>query len=146
MAQPRRKAHPGAGKWLRGGRQTWSELELARLVAEGIPIEVLSDVIEQGVLTRDEVTRLIVPRRTLAHRKRRGEHLSLDESDRLARVLHVHEVARGTFDGDVDKVSTWLRTPNRALAGEVPLAMVVTSAGARLVEDVLLRIEHGVFS
>ena len=146
MAQPRRKAHPGAGKWLRGGRQAWSELELARLVAEGIPVEVLADVIEQGVLTRDEVTRLIVPRRTLAYRKRRGEHLSADESDRLARVLHLHEVARETFDGDAEKVSAWLRTPNRALSGEIPLAMVVTSAGARLVEDTLVRLSHGVFA
>ena len=146
MAQPRRKAHPGAGKWLRGGRQAWSELELARLVAEGIPIEVLADAIEQGVLTREEVTRLVVPRRTLAHRKRRGERLSPDESDRLARVLRLHEIARETFDGDGEKVRTWLRTPNRALSGEIPLALVVTSAGARLVEDALLRIEHGVFT
>ena len=146
MAQPRRKAHPGAGKWLRGGRQAWSELELARLVAEGIPIAVLADVIEQAILTRDEVTRLIVPRRTLAHRKRRGEHLSPDESDRLARVLHLHEVALETFDGDREKVNTWLRTPNRALSGEIPLALVVTSTGARLVEDALLRMSHGVFT
>ena len=146
MAQPRRKAHPGAGKWLRGGRQAWSELELARLVAEGIPIEVLADAMEQGILTRDEVTRLILPRRTLAHRKRRGEHLSPDESDRLARVLRLHKTALETFDGDADKVSAWLRAPNRALSGEIPLSLVATSDGARLVEDVLLRIEHGVYT
>jgi putative toxin-antitoxin system antitoxin component (TIGR02293 family) len=146
MAQPRRRAHSGAGKWLRGGRQAWSELELARLVAEGIPIDVLADAIEQGILTREEVTRLVLPRRTLAHRKRRGEHLSPDESDRLARVLRLHTLALEIFDGDVEKASAWLRAPNRALSGEVPLALIVTSGGARLVEDVLLRIEHGVFT
>lgn len=146
MAQSRRKASIEAAKWLRGGSEAWSELELARLVAKGIPTSVLGDIVEQGVLTRDEVTRLIVARRTLAHRKRRGEALSRDESDRFARVIHLHRLARQTFDGDAEKVRSWLRTPNRALSGEVPLELVVTSPGARLVEDVLLRIEHGVFT
>ena len=146
MAQPRRRAQPAASRWLRGGREAWSELELARLIAQGIPTSLLGEVVERGILSRDDITRLIVPRRTLAHRKRRGEHLSPDESDRLARVLHLHRIALETFDGDTDKVSTWLRTPNRALSGEVPLELIVTSPGARLVEDVLLRLEHGVFT
>lgn len=106
---------------------------------------MLADVVELGVLTRDEITRLVVPRRTLAHRKRRGEHLSPDESDRLARVLQLHDIALRTFD-DAEKASAWLRTPNRALSGEIPLELVVTSTGARLVEDALLRIEHGVYT
>jgi putative toxin-antitoxin system antitoxin component (TIGR02293 family) len=146
MAHQRRKAQPAASRWLRGGRETWSELELARLIAKGIPTSLLGEVVERGILSRDEITRLILPRRTLAHRKRRGEHLSPDESDRLARVLHLHRIALETFDGDAEKVSTWLRTPNRAISGEIPLDLIVTSPGARLVEDALVRIEHGVFT
>jgi putative toxin-antitoxin system antitoxin component (TIGR02293 family) len=145
MAQPRRKARSGAAKWLRDGRGASSEIELARLVAQGIPTSVLAEVIEVGVLTREEATRLVIPRRTLAHRKRRREHLSPEESDRLARVLNLHDIALRTFD-DAEKASAWLRTPNRALSGEIPLELVVTSTGARLVEDALLRIEHGVYS
>jgi putative toxin-antitoxin system antitoxin component (TIGR02293 family) len=146
MAQPRRKALSGAAKWLRNGRRAWSGIDVARRVAEGIPTSVIADVVNLGVLTRDEVTRLIVPRRTLAHRKRRREHLSPEESDRLARVLDLHDAALRTFDGDADKASAWLRTPNRALSGEIPLELIVTSTGARLVEDALLRIEHGIHS
>ena len=145
MALPRRKAATGTAKWLRGGRDMWSELELARLIAEGVPVPVLASVVERGILTRDEVTRLIIPRRTLAHRKRRGERLSADESDRLVRVLHLHDVALRTFD-DAEKATAWLRSPNRALSGEKPLELIVTSTGARVVEDALLRIEHGVYT
>jgi putative toxin-antitoxin system antitoxin component (TIGR02293 family) len=145
MAQARRKPQTGAAKWLRGGRGTWSGIELARFVAEGIPTSVLADVVELGILTREEVTSLIVPRRTLAHRKRRREHLSAEESDRLARVLELHDIALRTFD-DAEHASAWLRAPNRALSGEIPLELVVTSTGARLVEDALLRIEHGVYT
>ena len=133
-------------KWFRGGGDAWSELELARLIAEGIPVSVLASVVERGILTRDEVTRLIIPRRTLAHRKRRREHLSPDESDRLVRVLHLHRAALRTFDDDAQKANIWLRSPNRALSGEIPLDLIVTSTGARLVEDALLRIEHGVYT
>ena len=146
MAQPRRKTQGAALKWFRGGGDAWSELELARLIAEGIPVSVLASVVERGILTRDEVTRLIIPRRTLAHRKRRREHLSPDESDRLVRVLHLHRAALRTFDDDAQKANVWLRSPNRALSGEIPLDLIVTSTGARLVEDALLRIEHGVYT
>jgi putative toxin-antitoxin system antitoxin component (TIGR02293 family) len=146
MAQPRRKTQEAASKWFRGGSDAWSELELARLVAEGIPVAVLASVIERGILTRDEVTRLIIPRRTLAHRKRRRENLSPDESDRLVRVLHLHRTAMHTFDDDTEKANGWLRSPNRALSGEIPLDLIVTSTGARLGEDALLRIEHGVYT
>lgn len=146
MAQPRRKPAGGAAKWLRGTRRDWSRIDLARRVAEGIPTRLLAEVVDEGVLTREEVTRLIVPRRTLAHRKRRREHLSSEESDRLVRVLDLHEAALRTFDGDADKANAWLRKPNRALGGEIPLELVVTSTGARLAEDTLLRIEHGVYA
>jgi putative toxin-antitoxin system antitoxin component (TIGR02293 family) len=146
MAQPRRKVQTGVAKWLGGGRRVSSDLDVARRVAEGLPTSVLSSAVKGGVLTRDEVTKLIVPRRTLAHRKRRREDLSPEESDRLARVLHLDNIALRTFDGDADKARTWLRVPNRALSGEIPIELVVTTTGARLVEDALLRIEHGVYT
>jgi putative toxin-antitoxin system antitoxin component (TIGR02293 family) len=40
----------------------------------------------------------------------------------------------------------WLRRPNRALGGERPLDLLTSDAGARVVEQVLGRIEHGVYS
>jgi len=147
MAQPRRKVQKaGVTKWLRGGRSISSEVDVARRVAEGLPTSVLSSAVKDGVLTRDEVTRLVVPRRTLAHRKRRREDLSPEESDRLARVLTLDAIALHTFDDDAEKARTWLRTPNRALSGEIPLDLVGTTPGARLVEDTLLRIAHGVYT
>ena len=146
MAQPRRKPSGGATAWLRGHRREWSGIERARRVAEGIPTTVLGEVVDAGVLTRDEITRLIIPRRTLAHRRRRREHLSPEESDRLARVLDLYDAGLRTFDEDVEKVGAWLRKPNRSLSGEIPLDLIVTSTGARLAEDALLRIEHGVYS
>ncbi len=40
----------------------------------------------------------------------------------------------------------WLRQPQFALGGRVPLEMLHTEAGTREVEDLLGRIEYGVIS
>lgn len=127
------------------GRAVETELDLVRLVRSGLPPAAVDTVVEHGVLSRDEVEQLIIPRRTLARRKQHGEPLTTDESDKLARVVRVATLAEDTFQSD-DKAHGWLRDSNRALGGERPLDLLETEGGARLVEQILGRIAHGVFS
>ena len=76
----------------------------------------------------------------------RGEGLlSPVQSDRLLRASQVLDHARGVFDDDQDAVA-WLSMPNHALSGETPLSLMDTDAGVRQVDDVLTRIEFGVFA
>jgi len=107
-------------------------------VQAGLPVAAVDDLLARGLLNAEEVDRLVLPRRTLSHRRARGERFTLDESDRLARVARVLAVAEDSF-GSADKAGRWLRRPSRGLRGEVPLALVVTTDGARLVEDELTR-------
>ena len=51
-----------------------------------------------------------------------------------------------TVGGSIDKARVWLKSPNRALGGEVPLDLLDTEIGAHQVEDVLLRLNYGIFS
>ncbi len=87
---------------------------------------------------------LHMPPRTLA-RRRQTRKLDADESDRLYRIARVAAQAFAVF-GTEDRAATWLRRPNRALNGEVPLHLLDTDVGARQIEDILGRIEHGVVS
>jgi putative toxin-antitoxin system antitoxin component (TIGR02293 family) len=48
--------------------------------------------------------------------------------------------------GKAEKAVEWLRTPNRALGGELPLDRLDTDRGAREVADILGRIAYGVYS
>ena len=48
--------------------------------------------------------------------------------------------------GSREKAVRWLQKPNRALGNEVPLRFANTEVGAREVESVLGRIQHGVYS
>ncbi len=60
---------------------------------------------------------------------------------RLARVFaHAVEV----FEAG-ERAQDWLASENRALGGQRPLALLDTDAGAREVDDVLGRIEQGIF-
>jgi putative toxin-antitoxin system antitoxin component (TIGR02293 family) len=40
----------------------------------------------------------------------------------------------------------WLNSPNMALSWRAPLKLAETEQGARLVEDLIGRLEHGVYS
>ena len=83
--------------------------------------------------------------RTLQRRVAEGR-LTSDQSDRLLRLERVLEQAVALFDGDQAAACRWLSTPLPALAGERPLDYTATEVGAREVEDLIGRLEHGVFS
>ena len=71
--------------------------------------------------------------------------LSPVASDRLLRAGRVFDHARAVFDNDRDAVA-WFSMPNHALSGEAPLSLMDTDAGVRQVDDVLTRIEFGVYA
>ena len=71
--------------------------------------------------------------------------LSPVESDRLLRASRVFDHARAVFDNDQDAVA-WFSMPNHALLGEAPLSLMDTDAGVHQVDDVLTRIEFGVYA
>ena len=90
-----------------------------------------------------------VSKRTWARRRlslsRRDARLRPDESDRLVRLARVVAMAIAVL-GSIDRAREWFSRPNRALGGETPIALVDTDTGTRLVESVLGRIAHGVYS
>lgn len=119
--------------------------ELGEQVRIGLPYGSLEAVMERLGLSRETVAEALqLPPRTLARRKRQLR-LDLDESDRVFRLARIAAQATEVL-GSTDKAAHWLQRPNRALGGREPLRLLDTDAGAREVEDVLGRIEHGVFS
>lgn len=127
------------------GRAAPTATELRERVRTGLPYLSLESIRERLNLTLPEAAVVLhVPLRTLA-RRRHGRRLAADESDRLYRLARIAAQAVGVFGTD-ERAASWLRRPNRALNGEMPLALLDTDLGARQIEDVLGRIEHGVVS
>ena len=120
-----------------------SATEIRDRIKTGLPYQSLESARERLNLSLTETAAVLhMPLRTLA-RRRHGRKLDADESDRLYRLVRVAAQAVAVF-GTEDKAAMWLRRPNRALNGEMPIGVLDTDLGARQVEDILGRIEHGV--
>ena len=88
--------------------------------------------------------KLSISRSTLQRRKHAGR-LSPDESDKVLRFARLLGHATAVF-GDVDKARAWLKHPQYGLGGAVPLDYAETEIGAREVDNLLGRIDYGVYS
>ncbi|AZO78713.1 toxin-antitoxin system antitoxin component family protein [Bosea sp. Tri-49] len=119
-----------------------SSRDLIAAVRRGFPVRTIEHVIESGRMTLAEIDELVLPRKTLSHRRKIGT-LTTEQSDRLMRAARVIAEAEVTF-GSQDKAGRWLRRPTSALDGEKPLALLDTGEGAAQVEALLGRIAHGI--
>ena len=115
---------------------------LVRLVRRGLPVGTVEFVLDSGRLTLAGLDRIVLPRKTLANRRKLGT-LTPEQSDRLIRVARVLAEAKEAF-GSRQKVSVWLRRPTDIFGGESPLQVLDTDEGARKVETLLGRIGHGI--
>jgi putative toxin-antitoxin system antitoxin component (TIGR02293 family) len=126
------------------GRLIRSDLDLVDAVRDGMPMAAVASLIRKSALSGDEVERLVFGEGGGAGRMMIGK-LTPDESDRLARVARITALATETFR-EPGRAATWLRTPNRALGGAVPIALLASGEGGRMVEETLIQLAHGIFA
>lgn len=81
----------------------------------------------------------VVPRATL---NRRGERLSVAESEKTSRIARVLVLAEHVWRNE-DGVREWMNTPLPGLQGRTPADAVQTELGAIQVEDVLNKLLFG---
>lgn len=118
-----------------------SDRDLAELVIRGLPATAIQSLVRGG-LSDAEAYRLIVPRRTLAHRVANHQPLSKDESDKAVRVARITARGEQVF-GESERAWRWMRKPKRRFGGQTPIEMLATEAGARLVEEIIAQIDDG---
>ena len=67
------------------GGEAEGDMGLVRLVRRGLPVGTVEFVLDSGRLTLAELDRIVLPRKTLANRRKLGT-LTPEQSDRLIRV------------------------------------------------------------
>ncbi len=119
--------------------------ELIAAVKAGLDVRVFVDLARRLGVSEARLAEVagIAPT-TLTRRKRAGA-LTPDEGEHVLRLAALLDRAVQVFEGEAD-AADWLRTPNIALGGDTPLALADTELGAREVDDLLGRLEHGVYS
>jgi len=121
-----------------------TEAVIARL-KQGLSVasfERLSEVM--GIAPLRLAAAANIATRTLARRKTAGR-LPFSESERVFRLAVLFDRAVDAL-GDAERARRWFQSPLKALGGRSPLDYADTEIGAREVEDLLGRIEYGVFS
>jgi putative toxin-antitoxin system antitoxin component (TIGR02293 family) len=119
--------------------------DLIGILKQGLPVEAfdrLRDLLD--VPEKMLASTVNIAYRTLGRRKKEGR-LKTDESERVLRIAKLYEKALDVLE-DAELAQQWLKQPAKALGGMPPLQYADTEPGAQEVEDLLCRIEYGVFS
>ena len=117
----------------------------AAIANRGVALCALEDFAIHSGIQLKELVDLVIPARTLKHRRQRQESLSPDESDRLSRVARIYALAVNVFNDPKDG-REWLTFPIDRFQGRTALEMLRTDAGGRKVEEMLYQIDEGVFT
>jgi putative toxin-antitoxin system antitoxin component (TIGR02293 family) len=128
------------------GMKDLDAASILRAAQEGLAYQAFERFQRNAGLSQAQVAGVMqIAARTLTRRRTEGRFRP-DESDRLLRAGRVFGRALSLFEGDRIAARNWLGNPQPALGGAIPLKLVETEFGAREVEAVIGRIEHGVFS
>jgi len=133
------------------GQKVKSRIDFDALIKKGMPLGVISHIKREFNLPDEVIARIIgVSPRTVSRRRKTAKipakkRLSPVESDRVYRFARIVAMAEEVFEDEGEGLE-WLISPQHGLGGRVPFDMLQTDAGAREVEELLLRIDYGVIS
>lgn len=123
-----------------------STLDILKRIEAGFSFRSFEKFQRTVALPLGELARLIqVKPRTLTRRKAEGR-FQPDESDRLLRASRLFQMAVDLFEGDIAAARIWVASSKKALGGKTPLEFARTEVGAREVENLIGRLEYGVYS
>jgi putative toxin-antitoxin system antitoxin component (TIGR02293 family) len=117
---------------------SWRDIE------RGVPITLLEEFSAYSGISIKDLMDVVIPPRTLKHRRQRQEPLSIEESDRLFRVVRMYELAVKIY-GDREDGRKWLLSHMQRFDGRTALSMLRTEAGEHAVQGFLIQIDEGMF-
>ena len=128
-----------------GVKQRTAVGSLIETVLNGLPFSELMTLRELLGLPLEQLAGNLGISRATLHRRKHAGRLEQGESDRVVRYARLMGKAADVFGG-LDEARQWLRFPQFGLGNATPLDYARTEIGAREVENLLGRIDHGVYS
>jgi putative toxin-antitoxin system antitoxin component (TIGR02293 family) len=127
-------------------RPIHSDFDLILLSNEGITKQSLESLISYLGISKKAFSENILDAsvKTL-ERKKNTDRLGKLTSSLAIEIAKVVEHALEVFE-DEEKVKTWLNSPIRALNYQKPIEFFSLPTGLKMVDNVLTRIEYGVYS
>jgi putative toxin-antitoxin system antitoxin component (TIGR02293 family) len=130
-----------------GGSQVppYTTSELIQRLRAGLPVSELEALREGLDLPMERLVPLLGLSKATMHRRKISGRLDAAESDKIVRFARLLSLAVATLES-LKNARAWLTSPQVGLGGAIPLEYAGTEVGAREVEDLLGRIEYGVYS
>lgn len=144
LKKPETKTPTGLLTFALYGREK-EDYKAIKDIRKGLPTSSFGHLVRSLHTTENYLLPIIgISDRTLQRRRKEKKPFDPVESDRLYRLAKVYARAIEVFEDEAVALD-WLKSKNRAL-GDVPLMLLDTEAGTDMVERILTRIEHGVYS
>jgi putative toxin-antitoxin system antitoxin component (TIGR02293 family) len=118
-----------------------SDQDIHDMIVAGFSASMIKSLCDVGTISPEERDR-IIPLNTLKTKLVSNQLLTVDESDRLFRFAHITAIAEVIF-GDAGKAKQWLSKPKSRFLGKSPTAMLTTTHGTHLVEEMLIQVAEG---
>lgn len=134
--------HGPAGKRANTDRSPSTMIEALKA---GLPFSELEDLRSALGLPMDKLSPLLGLSKATLHRRKIAGKLDAAESGRVARFARLLGQAAAVMES-LETGRRWLAMPQAGLGGATPLEYAETEIGAREVENLLGRIEYGVYS
>lgn len=122
-----------------------SSPDMIRFVKLGLIFDELLALQASLELPLDKLAQKLGISKATLHRRKLDGRLAPEESDRVIRFARLMGKAVTVFETE-ENARRWLSSPQAGLGGAIPLDYAGTEIGAREVEDLLGRIEYGVYS
>ena len=117
-----------------------------QVITRGVPVRS-ADALKESLGVNDGTLAALlgVSDKTLTRARQANAKLDSSTSDRLFRTARIAAIARDVLESE-SAAADWLKRPQIGLGGAKPIELLTTAAGAQEVEQLLLRMEYGVYS
>jgi len=114
-------------------------------IRAGLSFRAVQNLQKALDLPMEKIASVLGMSRATLHRRKLQGKIDREESEKLVRYRSLLKKAEEVF-GDAENAREWLTHPQRGLGNAVPLEFAKSELGAREVENLLGRIEYGVYS
>ncbi len=124
---------------------TGNNFDKIALVKQGVSKATLVTFKGAIELDYDHFANILGTTKTTLHKKQGSEVFNTSISEKAVALMDIYSYGYEVF-GDRHKFNRWIQTTNRALGNRIPLEVMDTIFGIDEVRNIIIRIEHGVYS
>jgi len=127
------------------GKLSFPSAKMVEVLRVGLPVYELDALQASLAVPMEKLVPMLGISKATLHRRKSEGRLDQAESDRVVRFAKLMGKAVEVMESE-ENARQWLNSPQFGLGGAVPLEYAETEVGAREVENLLGRIEYGVYS